>query len=100
MAPFGCHDWGIDNPDRGLFGRQLPAGNPVAALTVHWTVIHYRDGASLTPYTGEALVQCMSFKPQFIDIMTHCILHMVLLIKCSQDSSQLQLQILAPSGIM
>ena len=66
MAPFGCHDWGIGNPDRGLFGRQLPAGNPVAALTVHWTVIHYRDCASLTPYTGEALVQCMSFKLQFI----------------------------------
>ena len=55
MAPFGCHDWGIDNPDRGLFGRQLPAGNPVAALTVHWTVIHYRDCASLTLYTREAL---------------------------------------------
>ena len=52
MAPFGCHDWGIDNPDLGLFGRQLPAGNPVAALTVHWTVIHYRDCASLTPYKG------------------------------------------------
>ena len=31
---------------------QLPAGNPVAALTVHRTVIHYRDCASLTPKGG------------------------------------------------
>ena len=34
------------------FARQLPAGNPVAALTVHRTVIHYRDCALLTP-SGE-----------------------------------------------
>ena len=27
---------------------------PAAALTVHRTVIHYRDDASLTPCTGEA----------------------------------------------
>ena len=33
---------------------QLPAGNPVAALTAHRAVIHYRDCASLTP-RGEAL---------------------------------------------
>ena len=31
---------------------QLPAGNPVAALTVHRTVIHYRDDASLTLVRG------------------------------------------------
>jgi len=30
----------------------LPAGNPVAALTVHRTVIHYRDCASLTLVRG------------------------------------------------
>ena len=30
---------------------QLPAGNPVAALTVRRTVIHYCDCASLTLYT-------------------------------------------------
>ena len=60
MAPFGCHDWGIDNPSGGLISRLLPAGNLVAALTVHRTVIHYHDCASLTPYpfyTGEALVR-------------------------------------------
>ena len=34
---------------------QLPAGNPVAALAVHRTAIHYRDCASLTLYTREPL---------------------------------------------
>jgi len=32
--------------------RQLTAVSPVAALTVHRTVIHYRDCASLTPDKG------------------------------------------------
>ncbi len=31
---------------------QFAAANPVAALTAHWTVIHYRDCASLTPERG------------------------------------------------
>ena len=31
---------------------QLPAGTPVAALTAHRAVIHYRDCASLTPLRG------------------------------------------------
>ena len=31
-----------------LSAGQLPAGNPVAALPVHRTGIHYRDCASLT----------------------------------------------------
>ncbi len=38
--------------------RRPPAGGPVAALTVHWTVIHSCDCASLTPIpygTGELL---------------------------------------------
>ncbi len=31
---------------------QFAAANPVAALTAHWAVIHYRDCASLTPERG------------------------------------------------
>ncbi len=31
---------------------QIAAAIPVAALTVHWTVIHYRDCASLTLVRG------------------------------------------------
>ena len=38
----------MENAPPGLVIRQLPAGSPVAALTVHRTVIHYRDCASLT----------------------------------------------------
>ena len=34
------------------YRRQLAAASPVAALTVHWTVIHYRDCASFTPDKG------------------------------------------------
>ena len=37
--------------------RQLPAGNPVAALTAHRTVIHYRDCATLTPDKGNRWVR-------------------------------------------
>ena len=44
---------GIDNPSVDLFGRQLTAVSPVAALTIHWIVIHYRDCASLTLCTRE-----------------------------------------------
>ena len=44
---------GIDNPSVDLFGRQLTAVSPVAALTIHWIVIHYRDCASLTLHTRE-----------------------------------------------
>ena len=40
-------------PQLVLAGCQSPAGDPVAALTVHRTVIHYRDCASLTLYTRE-----------------------------------------------
>ena len=36
---------------------QFAEANPVAALTVHRTVIHYRHCASLTPYTGEPLLR-------------------------------------------
>ena len=39
-------------PPARLAPRQLPAGSPVAALTVHRTVIHYRDCASLTLKEG------------------------------------------------
>ena len=37
------------------FGFPSPAGDPVAALLVHRTDIHYRDCASLTLYTREPL---------------------------------------------
>ena len=49
-----CVAVGIDNPSVDLFGRQLTAVSPVAALTIHWIVIHYRDCASLTLCTREA----------------------------------------------
>ena len=39
-------------PSVTLIACQLPAGNPVAALAVHRTTIHYRDCASLTPDKG------------------------------------------------
>ena len=42
------------NPSVTALPCQLPAGNPVAALAVHRTAIHYRDCASLTLYTREA----------------------------------------------
>ena len=41
-------------PHQSRCARQLcSAEHPVAALTAHWAVIHYRDCASLTP--GEAM---------------------------------------------
>ena len=33
---------------------------PVAALAVHWTAIHHRDDASLTPGKGRLWVRCKS----------------------------------------
>ena len=39
-------------PSVTLIACQLPAGNPVAALAVHRTTIHYRHCASLTPDKG------------------------------------------------
>ena len=49
---------GVKSPPSVGCRRQPPAGGPVAALTVHRTVIHSRDCASLTPIpcgTGEPL---------------------------------------------
>ena len=54
--PSGCSE-GLTSLGAGQslsrLRRQLPAGNPVAALTAHRAVIHYRDCASLTLYTRE-----------------------------------------------
>ena len=47
LINFGC----MTIPPSVHSGSQLPAGNPVAALAVHRTAIHYRDCASLTLYT-------------------------------------------------
>ena len=43
------------NPSVSLRRASCLRATPVAALTVHRTVIHYRDDASLTLYTREAL---------------------------------------------
>ena len=52
---------------------QLPAGNPVAALPVHRTGIHYRDCASLT--RARAALPCVPHPARTYDGAKHLNLH-------------------------
>ena len=51
----GVPSYNKDTPSVFAFGESSALrSTPVAALTVHWTVIHYRDCALLTLITKEA----------------------------------------------
>jgi len=54
--PGGLSTYKITKQSLSLLLRkiQCSAEHPVAALTAHWAVIHYRDCASLTLYTRES----------------------------------------------